>query len=50
MILWLYSVLLRAAAPFQREPERGELRGMATELLELEARRRVPHRPPSASR
>ncbi|MGI0053074.1 MAG: hypothetical protein ACRECR_02285 [Thermoplasmata archaeon] len=40
MILWLYSVLLRAAAPFQSEPERTELRAMARELLVLESRRR----------
>lgn len=40
MILWLYSVLLRAAAPFQHEPERSELRRMAKELLDLEALRR----------
>ncbi|HEV2317506.1 MAG TPA: hypothetical protein VGV89_08045 [Thermoplasmata archaeon] len=41
MILWLYSVLLRAAAPFQQEPERTELRKMAVELLELEQMRRA---------
>jgi hypothetical protein len=40
VILWLYSVLLRAAAPFQHEPERSELRAMAQELLALEAMRR----------
>lgn len=39
MILWAYSVLLRAAAPFQHEPERTELRKMAAELLALEAMR-----------
>ena len=49
MILWLYAILLRVAAPFQREPERTELRAMAQELLELEAMRR-PQRRPSASR
>jgi hypothetical protein len=42
MILWLYSVLLRAAAPFQHEPERTELRAMARELQELEAMRARP--------
>ncbi len=41
MILGLYSVLLRAAAPFQHEPERTELQGMAAELLELERMRRA---------
>jgi hypothetical protein len=47
MILWLYSLLLRVAAPFQKEPERHELRAMAAELIELERMRR---RQPSASR
>lgn len=41
MILWLYSVLLRAAAPFQHEPERTELRKMAGELRALERMRRA---------
>ena len=49
MILGLYALLLRAAAPFQHEPERTELRAMARELLELEAMRR-PQGRPSASR
>lgn len=47
MILWAYAVLLRAAAPFQREPERTELRAMAAELLYLERLRRAP---PTSSR
>jgi hypothetical protein len=47
VILWMYSVALRAVAPFQHEPERSELRGMAAELLELERGRRAH---PSASR
>jgi hypothetical protein len=47
MILRLYSVLLRAAAPFQHEPERSDLRAMAKELTELD-RRRAAYR--SASR
>lgn len=48
MILWAYAVLLRAAAPFQHEPERTELRKMADELVALEAMRRA--HPASASR
>ena len=49
MILRAYAWLLRAAAPFQHEPERSELRAMAAELVELEARR-SPHGRASASR
>lgn len=47
MILRLYALLLRAAAPFQREPERGELRAMAGELEGLERLRRAQ---PTSSR
>ncbi len=48
MILWLYSVLLRAAVPFQHEPERSELQSMAAELLALESMR--SSRPPARGR
>ncbi|MHB8351332.1 MAG: hypothetical protein ACYDFT_01355 [Thermoplasmata archaeon] len=48
MILWLYALLLRAAAPFQQEPERSELRAMARELKMLEQLCRA--HPPSSSR
>jgi hypothetical protein len=40
MILRLYALLLRTAAPFQHEPERSELRNLASELDALEALRR----------
>jgi hypothetical protein len=40
MILALYALLLRVAAPFHHEPERTELRDMARELMALEAMRR----------
>jgi hypothetical protein len=47
MILRLYALLLRSAAPFQHEPERTELRKMAEELVALE---RMRARQPTASR